>query len=903
MPACSDTRRRGWRLRAYLASLAGLGVCLFLLVALGYLSSLLLPAVGPLQVVFLVAAGVVVIATWLLRPGADVWLLMPAVTLTSLGLLALTRLDADAAQSQLVRALFGLGVFLGAVLLLPRPEALARYRYLCAVGGLLLLALTVAFGTEVHGARLWIDLGGLRTQPSELAKLLLAIFFAAYLASRGGRWDERLEEVKRMGGRLRAYVSVLGPMVAVWAGALALFALQRDLGTTAILFGVFLLTWYGAVGKARVAVLGAAAFAAGVYGAASHFPHVQARFAAWVNPWAGIHTYGYQITRSLFSIGEGGLLGVGLGKGTVAGVPAASTDYIFTVFADELGLAGGAAVILLLALLAYGCIRAGVQSPDGFLRLLALSVGALLGLQAIVSLAGLLRAAPMTGLTLPFVSKGGSSLVTCYAALGITTAISSRRTPAALAAVDFAERQSTARVGELLLAGLLCMVLALGYWQVAQAAFLIGHPDNPRGQMLERSTPRGAILDRNGRVLVDSVSGPLGFHREYRLGARPWCHLIGYDSEQRGRVGLERTFNRELTGITRKAAFGWNGPEFTVHPEPVRMAIDAALQKAAIGLLESTATRRGAAVVVDPRDGRILAMASVPTFDPALVDDEPYWSSLLSDPQTPLLNRATLGLYPPGSAFKVVTLLAVLRAGKATLDEQITCNGSTRIGGRDVHCYLPKGHGTITVREALVVSCNVAFAQLGARLTPEEFLGAARSLGLDKAPSPPIPASAGHLPEASEMTPTLLAECGFGQGTLVVTPLSMCLVAAAVANGGDLLRPQLVESVGEQGVAMREVERHSMQPWEAEVLRSAMIDVVKRGTGTRARIAGIVVAGKTGTAQNPHGEDHAWFIGFAPADQPRAAVAVIVENAGFGGQAAAPLARALLVKALQGMPR
>ncbi|MBC7105417.1 MAG: cell division protein FtsI [Firmicutes bacterium] len=329
----------------------------------------------------------------------------------------------------------------------------------------------------------------------------------------------------------------------------------------------------------------------------------------------------------------------------------------------------------------------------------------------------------------------------------------------------------------------------------------------------------------------------------------------------------------------------------------VRLALDAELQAYAMDLLDG---RRGAAVVLDPRTGEVLAMASQPSFEPAAVDE--YWTELSTDRDAPLVNRATDGAYPPGSLMKIVTAAAALEGGKVAREEVFSCPGRIVVDGFELRDTA--AHGRVDLVRALAVSCNTTFAELGLRVGADGLFRAAQAFGFGRASGLELPERGASLPEPGEMTRPEVAATAIGQGRALVSPLRMALAAAAVANGGVIMQPRLVLAVTDpEG---RTVFASAPRAWltattpqAAETIRDGMVAAVRAGTAKQAALPGVTVAGKTGSAQNPQGAPHAWFVGFAPAEAPRAVVAVIVENGGAGGTVAAPLGRELLKRALE----
>lgn len=410
---------------------------------------------------------------------------------------------------------------------------------------------------------------------------------------------------------------------------------------------------------------------------------------------------------------------------------------------------------------------------------------------------------------------------------------------------------------------------------------------------------RGVITDRQGKILARTVKEKEGLRREYPLGEAA-AQVIGYASNRFGSSGLEAAYAGELLGIKGWARFK-NLAAQLAGRQPrgadLSLTLDADLQDLAYRLL---AGRRGAIVALDPRTGAVLALASSPSFNPNNLAGE--MARIAARPGgSPLLNRAIQGVYPPGSTLKPVTAAAALGANTAVAGGKFVCPGFLEVNGRRLHC--PHPHGTVDFSQAMMYSCNVTFAKMALEVGGENFVRTAESFGFNQEIPLELPVLPGRLPPSSKLNANELAEIAIGQGEVTTTPLHMALIAAAIANDGLMMRPFIVESV--KAFNGRVIWQVKPRVWRvttgaevAKIIRRAMEAVVARGTGQAAELPGVRVAGKTGSAQNPQGKAHAWFIGFAPVEAPRAAVAVIIENGGAGGEVAAPLAREVLAKAI-----
>ncbi len=448
-----------------------------------------------------------------------------------------------------------------------------------------------------------------------------------------------------------------------------------------------------------------------------------------------------------------------------------------------------------------------------------------------------------------------------------------------------------------------------GSWQVAGFArpdfvsFMAKYnrrPDNPARHMV-----RGRILDRHGVVLAeDDPDRPL--RRRYPLGAATG-HLVGYLDPRYGMTGVEEAENPLLEGTTRatreeQERFGRNLLNRDgLRGNDLTLTLDARLQQEATRLLKG---KRGAAVVLDPRRGDVLALVSAPAYDPNQLTADLF----AADPeQSPLLNRALQGLYPPGSTFKMVVAALAL---EQKVDVLFDCPAAGfvpapgRAAIRDHEYYEAQrngrtwgGQGRIGLGRALTKSSNVYFAQLGAHLGVPALEAQARrfqfnqSVTLLEGSAGALRFKPGSLPAQKPGDRGAAAQLAIGQGALLASPMGMALATAALANDGRMVKPRLSprqtpELLG--GVA---------PPAIARKMRSLLRDVVTQGTGRGADVQGLHVAGKTGTAQTPRGDDHAWFVAMAPESKPTLVVAVLVEHGGYGAAAAVPVAAGLLRKA------
>lgn len=475
------------------------------------------------------------------------------------------------------------------------------------------------------------------------------------------------------------------------------------------------------------------------------------------------------------------------------------------------------------------------------------------------------------------------------------------------------------RVGVVVLAAFVAVFLQLNYLQIFAAEEIASHDANIRRLIAEYSIRRGDILTLDGETIATSraTRNRLKFQRIYP-GGDLYGHITGFYSIFFGADRIERSFNDQLLGESKVLSMQDIEDRFLGSGEQgddVRLTIDSRLQEVARTALGD---QRGSVVAIDPQSGEVRALWTNPSFDPGpLASHDPkvarsHWKSLRpEDDDSPLAHRATARAYPPGSTFKVVTTAAALESGRFRPDStfadpvelELPLSNETLMNFTRTSCA---GGGQINLFDALRVSCDTTFGMLGLRI-PDDIFSMAEKLMFNQDPEFDLAAATSVYPELGDDEAPLRAYAAIGQGDTSATPLQMGLVAAAIATGGDVPRLRVVrEVIDANGSIVESYEPESlgraMSPATAAEVTEMMVAVVESGTGTAAQIPGIAVAGKTGTSQTgiEGAAPHAWFISFAPADNPRLAVAVIVENGGSfgseatGGAVAAPIVRQVL---------
>ena len=582
-------------------------------------------------------------------PERDPYIFPAAALLSGWGLLTVWRLDEDFGARQATWFGISVVVLILSIRYLRNLSFFKNYKYIFLSSGLLITALTLIFGTNPMGVgpRLWLGVWGVYFQPSEPLKILLVIYLSAYLS-------------EKVNIRLSS-LPLLIPTLVVTGVALLLLVVQRDLGTASIFIFIFTIFLFIVTGRRRI-LIGTGTFLLGTL-LIGYFliDIIHIRVVGWLNPWDDPTGNSYQIIQSLLAVANGGTLGRGLGIGSPLLVPVAISDFIFAAIAEETGLLGTLGLIATIWLLLARGLTIALRAPDNFRRHLAAGIVAYLGVQSLLILGGNLRLLPLTGVTLPFVSYGGSSLLTSFIALYLLLSISNTDDdePAPLA-----NPAPYSILAGIFAVGLAACALTGSWWSLIRGEDLLTRTDNARRSIADRYVHRGEILDNNNQPINITVGESGSFIREYLYP--DLAPITGYTHPVFGQAGLEASVDNYLRGIQGNPAslILWNQLIYGTPPPglDVRLSIDLDLQATADNLLS---IHRGAIILMNAETGEILVMASHPNYDPNKLDEE--GDSLSQDENSPLLNRATQGIYPLGDA-----LLPLVRANFS--DQRITNN-------------------------------------------------------------------------------------------------------------------------------------------------------------------------------------------------------------------------------------
>jgi peptidoglycan glycosyltransferase len=849
--------------------------------------------------------------------------------LLSISFVILTRLSLSRSIRQFAIVAISLALSLVIPVILKKTKWLQNCDLIMAAAGIMILGAVLIGDSVTNGSKLSYSIMGISFQPSEFVKILYVIFIASILA--------KAMAVDISPSKSFGYIV----MSAVLAAVHVLFLVaSKDLGSALIYFTVYVAMLFVATCKFRYLILGL--LGAAVASVASYFlfSHVRVRVAAWLDPWTDINSTGYQVAQSLFGIGTGGWLGMGIDSGNPTSIPYVEQDFIFSAICEEYGLIFGICLILICLNLFLEIVHVAqsvVYEP--FVRYMAYGLGMVYIAQLFLTIGGNSKFIPLTGVTLPLISYGGSSVLSslmmfaiiqgCYIYCVGYDCVDYYNDDYAVddyyndVYVDddgnetydngsyndsydnqgYEEYNDTPYMPRLhmnIIAGAFAALL------VAVSGYLVHfvYYDSPtvvnnsynakRQEIVAAQTIRGDIMSSDGEVLATTIENT--GTRYYPYGD-VFAHVVGYSTN--GRMGVELNANMYLVSsnisLNNKISDDLNDQKHMGNT--VVTTLDSKLQQAAYNALGAY---EGAVIVTEPTTGKILAMVSKPDFDPNEIDN--IWEELINDDSSSvLLNRATQGLYPPGSTFKILTALEYIRENPNDYDEyRFTCNGYFASGDNRINCYHGTNHGTLNFKMSFAKSCNSSFANIGMTLNRKKFLKTLSSLYFNEELPVSFTSKTSYVSEGIVDDDSDMIQTAIGQGNTVVTPLQLAMVTAMVANDGEMMTPYVIDRIESvDGNVIKQYNPKSLGQLittdEAGVLQEFMEEVVESGTGTRLSGQSYKAAGKTGSAEyNSHSDSHAWFTGYTYDTDRPLQITVIMEGAGSGGEYAVPVARRVL---------
>lgn len=816
-----------------------------------------------------------------LYPKASKLLVNNMCMLMAIGFVMLARLSIEKCTRQFAIAASASAISLVVPYLIARFKSFRNMPYLYLVLGIIPLTVLLV-SEEIFGAKLALNFGSFSIQPTEFVKLVFVLFVAAMF--------------QRSVSFLNVFATTLFAALHV-----VILVMSRDLGAALIFFVVYVVMLYDATKKWYYMALGLLSGAAASVIAYRLFAHVRVRVLIWQDPWTYIEDQGYQIAQSLFSIGTGSWFGTGLAEGMPYMIPVPEKDFIFSALCEEFGNIFCIALIFICLSNVVLMMNIASMSKTPFYRLVAVGFAAAYGFQCFLTIGGGIKLIPMTGVTLPFVSYGGSSVTSSVLMFAVVNGLYCMREAKAApekkkSKIKKKTKKTEADIGQkreknvenivvtVIFSVLFALLpIRLVYYNVVQAPEVLQNSYNTRVNAAEEKVLRGSIMASNGSILAYTEVDESGSEKRVYPYGKVFSHVVGMST--RGKTGIEGLSNNYLlssTGnIISKAYDELSGKKLS--GDNVVTTLDVQLQKAAYLAMENN---KGAIVVMEPATGRILAMVSKPDYNPNdAIDQWDTWLSYNSEDSV-LLNRAAQGLYPPGSTFKILTALQYVREHPEDYEAyRYSCSGSTEVMTSVIHCYESTAHGFETLKKAFANSCNSSFANIGLEVDGDALKELCEDFMFNRDIPLGIEKSRSGFTMQGDSSVGEKMQTAIGQGKTSITPLHNALIVSAIANGGTMMKPYLVERVlsadnQELKTFEPEVLSEAATPQESEAVAEFMREVCVSGTGRSFYKTSYEVAGKTGTAQfdDTSEESHSWFVGFAPYDNPEIVVSVVLEG-------------------------
>lgn len=698
-------------------------------------------------------------------PGRDPVIIPVVSLLTGIGLLTIYRLYPNMGLRQAIWiaiasiiVIFGINYpnFIG---------YLRKYKYIWLLAGFLLIGLTFFIGTNPggNGPTLWLKFFGIHFQPSEFLKILLIIFLSSFFT------DQLVAVYKKF--------DILLPTLFVVSTAVILLIFQRDLGTATIFLLIFLGFIFSTKSDNKIYFSIAVLAMAIVTGAYLYIDIVRLRFDAWLNPFVEPSGASYQVIQSMIAIAEGGIFGTGFGLGSPSLIPVSLSDFIFSAIAEESGFLSAALIVSLIIILIYRGLKLALSTQYSFDRYLALGLVFYFGIQSSLIIGGNIGFLPLTGVTLPFVSYGGSSLVVSFIAMLLLLLISNR-------SEEIQKREMFLPTRSLTLGRLLIAVLAIELIITSLESFwfktpLVERPENPRWVIDDRFSERGNILDRDNQVIIYNKGEIGNYQRE--SNHIPLYPVVGYTNATYGQTGIEESMFQYLRGLEGypPSQIFWHDSLYNQPPLglDVRLTIDLDLQKEADSLLGDVP---GAIVLMNAQTGEILSMASHPYFDAKNLEEN--WENLIKDQDAPLINRTTQGLYPPGAV--LFPFIATTQIDLIQENEQpgLITDGILQLET----CAINPGLD-LTWQSVITNGCQAIQTRLAEISGWDEVFNIYQNLNLFSPPNLRLNVALAGNPGNENLEEFFVEEGNFN-----VTPLQVALAASAITNQGILPAPRLV---------------------------------------------------------------------------------------------------------------
>ena len=868
------------------------GVYIFIIQFLAYMSMCL--QTGQIEYLFFyaflqIALFSTIVLYQMIYPKSNRLLLNNVCLLLSVSFIMLTRLDYDKATKQFIIVVISLAVSLIIPFFIHKLRFLKYLKWFYGALGILAIGIVLILGSVTQGAKISYTIAGVTLQPSEFVKIIFAFFIASLLY--------RSTDLKNV------IVSAVFAAIHV-----LILVVSKDLGSAIIFFVGYLFVLFIASRNYIYLMAGFLLGSGGAIAGYQLFSHVRVRVQAFLDPFSVIDKGGYQMSQSLFAIGSGKWFGMGLYQGTPSDIPFVESDFIFSAIGEELGGIFALCLVLVCLNCFLSFLKIAMDIEDTFYRLVACGLTVMYIFQVFLTIGGGIKFIPLTGVTLPLVSYGGSSVLTSIIVFSVMQGLHLLKNTEIKDLEKLSPEEENIgskkkfnrdiRVTAVLFSVL--FVAMMGHYVrfvVVEGQDMINSSYNSRQKLLTAKNTRGIIYSADMEILAETVTDENGKESRYYPYENLFAHVVGYSTK--GKTGIEAQMNSFLinSGIALSSKIDNEIAGIKNPGDNVYTSLRTDLQNIAS---KSLGAFKGAVIVSNVKTGEILAMVSKPDFNPSTIVED--WDRYLSDENsTVLLNRVTQGIYPPGSTFKIITSLAYLREQEGNFESyQYNCTGSYKYAESKITCYHGMVHNQVDFITSFAKSCNCSYANMGINIDRGIYQEILDDVGFNQSLPVEFNYKKSKLLVDESVPAEDMIQISFGQGAVQMTPLHLHLITNAIANGGAYMKPQLISKVvSAQGEVIKEykpqIYKELMTQEEAEILKMIMVEVVEQGTAKKLDDLKYTAAGKTGSAEyNFVKEDsHAWFTGFAPAEDPEISVTIIVESVGSGGEYAVPIAKRL----------
>lgn len=742
------------------------------------------------------------------------------------------------------------------------------------------LVLPFKYGVETYGATNWVYLnifGGFTFQPSEICKVLY-IFYLASVFSKS-----------------KSILDLIVPTLVSFF-TIVILAMQVDFGGCLMFFTIYLILLYVTTSSKTLLILGVSSLSGAFFIAYKFVYHIRVRVDIFIDPFKDPYGKGLQILQSLFAIGTKAPFGTGFTKGYPKYVPVVDSDFIFAGISEEFGAIFGIILILIFLIFLLRGIKIAKEANDKHLILLALGFSICLGFQTFLIISGNIKLIPLTGVTLPFISYGGTSIFMSIITVAILLRIdiTNLRSIGSFKPLIYT-RKNVNRVLIFFYMIYFAMIISLSKFTFIDSEKMVSSVYNPRITIENNDYIRGRILDKDGVVLASSAKNDDGTQTRLYPFDKAFAHTVGANSK--GKTGLELYANFilqkpsfELLQATGNLLF-----DNDIYGNNIKTTLDSDLQQYCY---EQLGNQKGSIIVQNTQTGQILSMVSYNNFNPKTYDQD--FDSLKSDEKnTPLINRGTQGLYPPGSVFKIISALDIIHNLEDYENYTYNCKGYAEIDGEIIRCNNDKAHGEVDLKKAFTVSCNSYFATAISEIEPNLLKKEAENFMFNSAIDFRLPVSVSEF-SLTDMSKTYeVMQTAIGQGNTLSTPLLLSMMGQTIANSGVTMTPYIIDSVisydgKEVKKFLPKVLNKNISATDASIISDMMENVVLEGTAKSAKLNNsITSAGKTGTAEVLGDSSHGLYVSYAPVDNPEIVVCVVLENCG-GSQKTLPIAKNIM---------